>query len=361
VQCDSPSTGVVIVDLDALARNYHRLRKAAAPAECGSVVKANAYGLGVGPVARRLSREGCRRFFVATLAEGTELRELLPEARIYVLEGALDGAETQLLEARLVPVLNSLEQVERWARPGREAVLHLDTGMSRLGMCAEEVDMLAAHPHRLENLKLEYVMTHLACADEPSHPLNSEQLRQFEALRAKLPRTRTSIANSAGVFIGPEHCGDLVRPGIGLYGGNPFIDRPNPMDPVVTLNAKVLQVRTVHDRLTVGYGATCELEPPARLATLGIGYADGYKRSLGNRGFAAVDGIRVPVVGRVSMDLVCVDISGVAAERVHPGRFLELIGPAVPLEEVAAAAGTVNYEILTSLGHRLRRVYEETG
>ncbi len=268
------ATGALLVDLDALARNFRAVRAAAASAECAAVVKANAYGLGVAPVTRRLLREGCRSFFVATLAEGRELRTLAPEAAIYVFEGVLDGRVADLVENALTPVLNSLAQVERWAKeaPHRAAALHVDTGISRLGMTALEVAALAARVQLLERLDVRYVLTHFACADEPEHRLNDEQLRRFDALRAQLPPCRTSIGNSAAIFGDERHRGDLVRPGIALYGGNPFSDRPNPLEAVVTLKARILQIRDVDEALTVGYGATYGAVPPARLAVVGVGY-----------------------------------------------------------------------------------------
>ena len=353
------ATGALLIDLDALARNFRAVRAAAASAECAAVVKANAYGLGVAPVTRRLLREGCRSFFVATLAEGRELRTLAPEAAIYVFEGVLDGGVADLVENALTPVLNSLAQVERWAKeaPHRAAALHVDTGISRLGMTALEVAALAARAQLLERLDVRYVLTHFACADEPEHRLNDEQLRRFDALRAQLPACKTSIGNSAAIFGDERHRGDLVRPGIALYGGNPFSDRPNPLEAVVTLKARILQIRDVDEALTVGYGATYGAVPPARLAVVGVGYADGYPRALSNVGTAAVQGTRVPVVGRVSMDLTCIDVSALPASEVRTGDWVELIGPTVTLDEVAEAAGTISYEILTRLGPRLHREY----
>ncbi|HEY8519226.1 MAG TPA: alanine racemase [Gammaproteobacteria bacterium] len=354
-------TGALTIDLGALARNYRRLRELAAPAECGAVVKADAYGLGLEPVARRLAREGCRSFFVASLAEGQALRAVLrdPQHRIYVFEGVSAGRAATLEAARLVPVLNSIEQVEAWAGRRGPAALHIDTGMSRLGLSAEEVAKLAARPGLLGGLEIDCVMTHLACADEASHPLTRKQLDRFAELRALLPPARTSIGASAAIFRGADHCGDLVRPGIALYGGNPFADRPNPMEPVVTLEAQILQVRCIDEACTVGYGATYDADPPARLAVVGVGYADGYPRSAGNRAFAAIGNRRVPVAGRVSMDLLCLDVSDVPPAEAAVGRWVELFGRRVSVDEVASAAGTISYEVLTRMGARLRRVYRD--
>lgn len=353
---ETPHSAALRVDLDALARNFRALRARAEPAECAAVVKANAYGLGVERVARRLEREGCRKFFVATLAEARELRAIVTAAEIYVFEGAVDGAVANLAELYARPVLNTLEQVERWRGRG-PAALHLDTGMNRLGLGLAEVAALAKRRELTAGLAL--VMTHLACADEPDHPQNREQLERFERLRAQLPATPTSIGNSAGTLLGGPYRGDVVRPGIALYGGNPFSDRPNPMEAVVTLTAPVLQLRDLDEPQPVGYGATYLASPPARLAVVGLGYADGYPRNLGNCGTAAVQGRRVPVVGRVSMDLICVDVGALPRDTVRVGDSVELIGPTVGLDEVAAEAGTISYEILTGLGSRVTREYVE--
>jgi alanine racemase len=347
------------IDLDALARNYRMLRERAKPGECAAVVKANAYGLGVERVARRLLREGCRRFFVATFAEAKELRAVAPDADIGVFEGALPSTADALAEIEARPVLNTLEQIELWRGKGR-ALLHLDTGMNRLGLRAADVAALAERKDLLDSLTVDFIVTHLACADEPEHPLNGEQLARFEQLRAALPHARTSIGNSAGTLIDAAHRGDLARPGIALYGGNPFSDRPNPMEAVVTVTAPILQLHDVVEAEPVGYGATYVANPPARIAVVGIGYADGYPRNLGNNAAAAVQGRRVPVVGRVSMDLLSLDVGALPRESVAVGDAVELIGPTVGVDEVAAAAGTISYEILTGLGARLAREYVES-
>ena len=355
---DAPAPGTLVVDLDALARNYRRMRDAAAPAECAAVVKADAYGLGLAPVAARLALEGCTRFFVATVDEGRELRRLLPDATIYVLEGVPGGAAAALHAAFLTPVLNSLDQIACWtAAGGGAAILHIDTGMARLGLAESEVEALAAQPALLDGIDVEYVMTHLACADTPSHALNGAQLLLFERLRARLPAAPTSIGASAGTFLDRAHRGDLVRAGIGLYGGNPFSDRACPVEPVVTVRARIVQLRDVAVAGTVGYGATYAVQPPCRLAVCAVGYADGYPRAVGNRCVASFDGTRLPVVGRVSMDLTCIDVSALPAGALRPGDYIDLIGGAVTLDEVAVAADTIGYEILTRLGSRLERRY----
>jgi alanine racemase len=356
MQPDPSRHALLRIDLDALARNYRLLRSRAAPAECAAVVKANGYGLGVEPVAKRLLREGCQRFFVATLAEGRELRAIAHNAHIYIFEGAVEGGVHELAKLRLRPALNTLAQVERWRGHG-PAALHIDTGMNRLGLSAADVATVAAHRELLEGIDL--VMTHLACADEPGHPLNREQLERFAAARAQLPRLPTSIGNSAGTLIDAAYRGDVARPGIALYGGNPFSDRENPMACVATLTAPILQLRDIERPEAVGYGATYVASPPARIAVVGVGYADGYPRHLSNCGVVAIRGKRAPVVGRVSMDLILVDVGSLPRDDVRVGEPVELFGPTIGIDEVATAAGTISYEVLTGLGRRPVRDYVE--
>jgi alanine racemase len=356
---------ILTVDLDALGANYRYLRDASRPSECGAVVKCNAYGLGIEPVARRLAQEGCAHFFVATVEEGAELRAILAtgSAVIHVFNGVYPGIEQRAIDCDLVPVLNCLAQIDCWAaaaaRARRElpADIHIDTGMTRLGLSGADVERVAARTD-LTRLRVEYLLTHLACADEPERATNQVQVQTFNRLRARLPEAKTCIGNSAAALFGSSLRGDLVRPGIALYGGNPFIDRPNPMREVVCLEGRILQVRDVTEPVAVGYGATCEVDPPARLAIVGVGYADGYPRALGNRGVAIVAGRRCPVVGRISMDLITIDVSNAPKEATQPGAYAHLIGGGIPLDEVAELAGTVSYEVLTRLGPRLQRVYQ---
>jgi alanine racemase len=354
----APPPAELHIDLDALAANYRMLCEVARPSRVAAVVKANAYGLGVGPVAATLMAAGCDTFFVSSFAEGIELRALQPDARVFVLEGA-GGAVAGCVAARLVPVLNTVVEVREWVgAAGRApAVLQLDTGMNRAGLDAGDVDALAADPALLGALGLELVMTHLACADEPDHPLNRLQVERFHRLRARLPPAPTSIGASAGALLGAEWRGDLVRPGLALYGGRPLASGSNPMRPVVRLAARVLQVRVLAEEGTVGYGASARLAAPARIATVGAGYADGYPRALGNRGYACIGGVRVPVVGRVSMDLTTLDVSALPTGAVTIGDSIDLLGGGVSLEDAAELAGTVSYELLTRLSTRLVRRY----
>lgn len=355
-----PAPATLHIDLAALAANYRSLVRIAGGSTVAGVVKANAYGLGVGPVTACLAAAGCWDFFVSTLSEGIELRSLQPGARIFVLEGA--GAATELcLRHRLVPVLNTVAEVQAWrlSGGGAPAALQVDTGMARAGLDAGDLECLAATPGLLESLRLELVLTHLACADEPEHPLNRVQVERFAALRRYWPTVPVSIGNSAGTLLGPDYRGDLVRPGIALYGGRPYARGPNPMREVVRLTARVLQLRDVPAGSTAGYGASWRARADTRIATVGAGYADGYPRALGNRGLAAFAGHRVPVVGRISMDLTTLDVTALPAGLLRVGDEVELFGGGIPLEEAAELAGTVNYELIARLSTRVERRYAD--
>ncbi len=337
------------INRGALAANY-RLFSASATGACGAVVKADGYGLGATLVASIFASLGCRHFFVATLAEGVALRRSQTEATIYVLEGARPDTAGALAESRLTPVINHQEQLAAWA-PHRELgiAVHVDTGMNRLGF-PETVARATFDGYRPMLL-----LTHLACADEPEHPLNNMQLRRFERLASQLSGLASSIGNSAGTLLGQRFQGDLARPGIGLYGGNPWSNRANPTQPVATLEAPVLQIRTVQPGESVGYGATWRSDRPGRLAVLGIGYADGLPRALSNRGEAAVAGGRCPIVGRISMDLTTIDVTDCV---VQTGDWAELFGAQLPIDTVANRAQTITYELLTGISPRVARICE---
>lgn len=353
-----PAPATLHIDLAALAANYAALVRIAGGSKVAGVVKANAYGLGVGPVTACLTAAGCRDFFVSTLAEGLELRSLQRDARIFVLEGAAGDAPL-CRRQRLVPVLNTVAEVEAWRQTGEgaPAALQIDTGMARAGLDASDLERLAGMPGLWDALRPELVLTHLACADEPEHPLNRVQVERFAALRSRWPSVPVSIGNSAGTLLGPEYRGDLVRPGIALYGGRPFARGPNPMREVVRLTARVLQLRDMPAGSTAGYGASWQARADARIATVGAGYADGYPRALGNRGIAAVAGHRVPVVGRISMDLTTLDVTALPEGLLGVGDEVELFGGGIPLEEAAELAGTVNYELIARLSTRVARRY----
>lgn len=360
---DIEEPALLTIDLGAIVANYRLLAERSAPAEVAPAVKADGYGLGMTQVADALARAGARQFFVAWLAEGIKLRALLPDATIHVLHGVEPGRAAAYLDHRLVPCLDSLETIREWVAvaAGAPATLHLDTGMSRLGMPPEEWSLLARDRGTLDRLTLSLAMTHLACSDDPASPMNAEQRSRFlaaiETLGLGGGRVKLSLAASSGIFLGPEFHLDLVRPGAAIYGLAPLNGHANPMRQVVRLQTKILQVRCVDRGMTVGYGATHRTTRPSRLATVSAGYADGLFRALGNRGHAYLGEVRVPVVGRVSMDLLTLDVTDAPVELARRGAMVELIGPQHSADDLAKEAGTIGYEMLTALGRRYPRRY----
>lgn len=371
--------GRLTIDLDALARNVRLLRRQVEPARVAGVVKADAYGLGVTHVAPVLWREGCRTFFVALPEEGIALRALLPEADIYVLNG-LFGAEAAPAYARhrLLPVLGSQTDIACWEAFGwddgdtpRPCAIHVDTGMNRLGLSPSEARTLAGENRLTRALTPRLLLSHLACADDPAHHLNRRQLESFESLGRVFDGIESSLANSAGCFLGPAFAFDLARPGIALYGGRPVNGIDNPMEPVVTAEARIVQVRRVPAGETVSYGAASALSRDTLVAVASVGYADGYHRAGSGAGVPLRDvrpqgargilhGHAVPVLGRVTMDLTMFDVTGLGPAAVAAGDWIELFGPNLPIDDAAAAAGTISYELLTSLGRRYHRHYAGT-
>lgn len=351
---ETTANAVLEIDLDAIAANWATLAAGAAPADCAGVVKADAYGLGLDRVAPVLREAGCRTFFVAQIDEGIALRRLLGDAEIAVLSAPVAGVEQIYADNRLMPVIGDLPSLRAWRAAGEPgpSALHVDTGMTRLGFNPSEVQLVAAE--RPSGAAI--VMSHLACADEPDHPLNPAQRDAFaEVVEAIGCGARASLANSSGIFLGAGYRFDLARPGMALYGLNPTPERPNPMRPAVTLRGRILQVRRIDTEVPVGYGATARVRPSAKLVTIGVGYADGLLRSLSGRGCVYLGGSRLPLVGRVSMDLIVADATHAPEADVRPGAWVEIIGPRQSPDDLAGEAGTIGYEILTSLGHRYAR------
>jgi alanine racemase len=362
------------VRLPAIVANYRTYRRMAGPTAVAAVVKADGYGLGAARVAPALAAAGCVSFFVARLQEGVALRKWVPQARIFVLDGAEADAVPALISHRLTPVLNSLAQIAAWGAAAGvgasrlDAVLHVDTGMNRLGLPGDELAVLSAeHARRLAGLNLVLVMSHLACSDDPANAMNAEQLSRFRQALAMLPPAPASLAASHGAMLGMDYHFDLVRPGVALYGANPQAHEgtgpkkgeeraPNLMQTAAVLTGRILQVRRIDSGDSVGYAATFRAKRPSMIATVALGYADGVPRSLSNKGFAAIQGVRLPIVGRISMDMITLDVSALdAPPRI--GEDVELLGDTLSLGEVAAMAGTNEYEILTRL-RRVPRMYE---
>ena len=366
-EAEASETALLTIDLAAIAANYRGLTGLAGQAECAAVVKADAYGLGMARIAPALWDAGCKTFFVATLAEAVALRALQPAAVIYVFAGLSPGTASLFRADDLRPVLNSAEEIAEWAAfcgdvgAKLPCAVHLDSGMNRLGLSSADVERVAGHG-LWSALTLSLVMSHLACADEPSHPKSESQRALFDRLRARLPEAAASLANSAGILLGGAFHYDLVRPGIALYGGRPQRNGAHRFAPVVELLGRILQVRDVGPGERVGYGALRTLDRPSRVATVAVGYADGVFRSLstrdGENGLVVhVDGLPAPVIGRVSMDLITIDVTDIPASAARRGAWVELLGGRVTAHDMAHHAGTIDYEVLTNLGRRAARRY----
>ena len=359
--------GLLTIELGALAANWRRMKERAASARCAAVVKADGYGLGLQPVALALANAGCDTFFVALLDEARRLRAVLPTTSIYVLNGLNPGTSGEFRALRIEPVLGSWAEIDEWdafavsCGEPLPAAIHIDTGMARHGLSIEDAKVLAERM-RLINFKPSLVMSHLACADEPAHPMNAKQIADFRALVSLFPGIPASLANSAGILAHSDAHFDLVRPGIALYGGRAVLDGANPMQPVVRLDLRIAQVRRSAKGDTVGYGASQRLTRDSRIAICAAGYADGIFRAVGgsdrgSRAEAIVAGKRCPFVGRVSMDFIAVDVTDLPENSVARGDFATLIGDQIGVDEFAGHAGTIGYETLTALGRRYARIY----
>lgn len=345
---------VAVIDLSALRANYRILAKASAPAESAAVVKGDGYGLGMLVAAGIAFEAGARTFFVARLTDGEELREALPGARIAVLDGLAGLAPKRFAKAGLTPVLGSVDEVRAWqASESMEPwFLHIDTAMNRLGVRRQDLAAL----HDIGAAPAVY-LTHLASADDGDRALCKAQIKRFNAALARLPPAPVSISNSAGLFLDPAIRQDLTRPGKAFYGINPARPRsPAPVTQALAVYAPILQVADIAAGDTVGYSATFTAKAAMRVATLGIGYANGYQRALSNKGVVAFGGYRAPVIGRVSMDLVTADVTGLPAKALDPG-YAEMLGPTIGLTELATLAGTNEYELQIALGRGCPRVY----
>lgn len=365
--------GRLTVDLDALVANWRDLASRSGPARCAAVVKADAYGLGVEHVVPALLAADCRMFFVALPEEGVAVRRIAPRADVFVLNGVHDQSAPTMNEAGLIPVLNSLEQIELWARYCSERGLNsacaigVDTGMNRLGLTVDEALAFRARNMEEHVVAPLLVMSHLACADQPAHPMNERQRESFQRVAEAFSDIDSSLANSAGVFLGDGYRFGVTRPGIAIYGGSTGGDGPNPMRQVVGVSARIAQLRDARKGETVSYGATQTLSRDTRIAVVSVGYADGYPRAgsgagvplrdvrpAGQHGF--IGGVRAPLLGRITMDLTLFDVTDVPEQALDEG-WIELIGPNISLDEAARAAGTIGYELLTGLGPRYERRY----
>jgi alanine racemase len=363
------ATAVLIIDLDAIVANWRKLEKTAVPAECAGVIKANAYGCGAEPVARALAKAGCKTFFVATLDEAKIVRAAVPAtAAVYVLDGFFQNCGDVYAAINARPVIGDLNELAEWdvfcRRSGWAggAAIHIDTGMNRLGLTVSQaqgiVPRIEAGDHGIT-----LVMSHLVSAEQLNSPVNAKQLTAFREIAGHFTGVPASLSNSSGVFLGTQFQFDLVRPGAALYGINPTPEADNPMQPVVELKARIVNVRNVERGEGVGYGGTWTARRPTKLAIVSTGYADGYFRAAssndGTRGAeVVVAGKRCPIAGRISMDLMAVDITDLPANAARRGHMATLIGEGITVDELAHHFGTIGYEVLTSLGSRYARIYK---
>jgi alanine racemase len=362
------SAGVLTVDLDAIVANWRKLEKTAVPAECAGVVKANAYGCGTAPVARALAAAGCKTFFVATLDEAAAVRAAVPSATIYTLGGFFQNSGEAYAKIDCRPVIGDLNELAEWdvfcRRTGWSggAAIHIDTGMNRLGLTIAEAQGIIPRINAGDH-GITLVMSHLVAAEQLNSPINARQLTTFREIASLFSGVPASLSNSSGIFLGAQYQFDMVRPGAALYGVNPTPEADNPMQPVVELKARIVQFRNIERGETVGYGGTWTARRPTRLAIVSAGYADGYFRAAsasdGTRGAEViVAGKRCPIAGRISMDLMAIDVTDLPANAARRGHMVTLLGEGITVDEVGHHFGTIGYEVLTSLGSRYARVYK---
>jgi len=360
--------GVLTVDLDAIIANWRKLEKTAVPAECAGVVKADAYGCGAEPVAKALAAAGCKTFFVATLDEAAVVRAVLPDATIYALNGFFQNTGDAYAKVNCKPVIGDLHELAEWdvfcRRSGWRggAAIHIDTGMNRLGLTVAEAQGIIPRINAGDH-GITLVMSHLVSGELVNNPTNARQLAAFREIASLFSNVPASLSSSSGIYLGAQFQFDMVRPGAALYGVNPTPEADNPMQPVVDLKARIVQIRNVERGETVGYGGTWTARRPTRLAIVAAGYGDGYFRAAsandGTRGAeVVVAGKRCPVAGRISMDLMAVDITDLPQNTARRGHMVTLIGEGITVDELAHHFGTIGYEVLTSLGRRYARIYK---
>ncbi|MGR4926248.1 alanine racemase [Bradyrhizobium sp. CAR08] len=360
--------GVLTVDLDAIIANWRKLEKTAVPAECSAVIKADAYGCGAEQVARALNKAGCKTFFVATIEEARKVRAAVPEPAVYVLGGYFQNTGEHYAQINCRPVIGDLNELAEWdvfcRRTGWTggAAIHIDTGMNRLGLTLAEAQAIIPRINAGDH-GITLVMSHLVSAEQLNNPVNAKQLAAFRGIASEFSGVPAALANSSGVFLGAPFHFDMVRPGAALYGVNPTPEADNPMQPVVDLKARIVQIRNVERGESVGYGGTWTARRPTKLAIIAVGYADGYFRAAssndGTRGAEViVAGKRCPVAGRVSMDLIAIDITDLPPNAARRGHMVTLLGEGITVDELAHHFGTIGYEVLTSLGRRYARVYK---
>ena len=362
------SNSFLEINIDSIIHNYQFINNQVGNTECAAVLKADAYGMGASVIAKALDKAGCSTFFVATIDEGIELRACFSnnKNKIAVLSGLLKESEDIFYNNKLTPVLNDIEQIKKWDLYNRRkkrpapSIIQIDTGMNRLGLTISEFHDTFDKQTELEELRVGWIMSHLACGDQPRDIMNEKQLSVFLNAKKKFPNVKASLANSAGVFLGQSYHLDMVRPGIALYGSGSGSIPSNNLKQVIKLYSRILQIRTLSSGASVGYGASFRVSEATRVATVGLGYADGYLRSLSNCSWVFFNGVKLPVIGRISMDYITIDITKIASEKIKTGDFIEVIDDKFTLDDLATVANTVPHELLTRLGTRHHRIYRNT-
>lgn len=356
----STSTSALVIDLDAITKNYRFLSKLLKKKTiCSAIIKANAYGLGIPSIVKRLHQEGCQHFFVAQMNEGIEAKIYAPNAFVYVLNGIRKEDTALYQQHQLIPVLNSIDQILIWNQFAEKqniflpAILHFDTGINRTGLSPKEIYNLALN--HLSHIEVHFLMSHLACAYQPDHPMNRQQLSLFQELCHNFPSLRRCFANSGGIFLGHDFHFDMVRPGLALYGLG--LGENSFLKPCVHLFGQIIQIETINIGDSVGYDATYVASKETRVATIGLGYADGYPRNLSHKGYVYLNGYTAPIIGRISMDLITVDVTEIPLHLCYIGGWVEFFGNNISLDRIAHEAQTISWEMLTKLGHRSDRFY----
>jgi alanine racemase len=358
------ATGFLEIDTKAIAHNYRTLQSMLPQTTCAAVLKADAYGFGAKVVAPVLMGQGCQSFFVAHLEEGLLLRSLLKEPLLYVLSGFLPATEDLYIESSLIPILNDFEMVMNWAKAAHNrdkklpCALHFDTGMHRSGFDKKDASKLLESLDSLEVLDIHFVMSHLTSSHDPTHPMNEQQKALFDTLRSHFPKVKASLADTGGIYLGTSYHYDLARPGKGLFGLFTPPKKASALLPCVKLLGRILQIRTAHKGESVGYGATHSLTRDSKLATLGVGFADGYNRRLSNNAHVDIQGHKAPVVGRISMDYTVVDVTDIPESLCYVGEWAELVNETITLDTLAHSIDIISREFSTGFGHRLHRVYK---
>lgn len=356
-------TSVLEVDTKAIAHNYKALKHFLPHSTCTAVLKADAYGFGIKAIAPVLREEGCQHFFVAHIEEGIVLRSLLNDPVIYVLSGLLPQTEGYFIEHSLTPIINDFEMLNKWVEEGQKrqkklpCALHIDTGMRRNGFDSINLGKLFTSSALLNNLDVHFVMSHLVSSQTPHDPLNHQQKELFDHLRQQLPQAKASLADTGGIYLGPAFHYDFIRTGKGLFGLYTPPKDQSPLQPCLRFLGRVLQIRAAHKGETVGYGATHTLTRNSKLATIGIGFADGYDLRLSNNGFASFQQVKAPVVGRISMDYTVVDVTDVPESLCYVGGWAELINQTMTLDTLAHSIGTHSRELSTGFSSRVTRIY----